>query len=214
MNDLLHNLPEHDPRPDLWARIEADLDSDAVLTRVTSELPLHEPNADLWATIETVLAEDAGDDLPVALPLKKQPGYVFPFTVVRPVWAGLAAAAVIMLVGVWLFLKPQSTESVRVEYAVETGRSMPNVASDNGPSTADERADAFIRQQCAEQQLACQRPEVHELRNQLTDLTAEQTRLEQERRTFGDDPRLVRAQVQVENQRAEVTKELITLLRS
>ena len=32
MNDLLSQLPEHDPRPDLWARIEADLDSDANIT--------------------------------------------------------------------------------------------------------------------------------------------------------------------------------------
>jgi hypothetical protein len=62
--------------------------------------------------------------------------------------------------------------------------------------------------------LACQRPEVHELRNQLTDLVIEQKRLDQERLTFGDDPALVRAQVKIENQRAEVTKELITLLRS
>ncbi len=46
------------------------------------------------------------------------------------------------------------------------------------------------------------------------DLTAEQKRIEQERQTFGDDPRLVQAQVQIDNQRADVTKELITLLRS
>ena len=213
MNDLFHNLPEHDPHPNLWARIEADLDSDAVLARVTGELPLLEPSADLWANIEQSLSGEAADE-PTVLPPNKQPGYVFLFTVVRPVWAGLAAAAVVVLVGVWLFFRSNAGESVRVEYAVETGRSVPNAASDDALSSADERADAFIRQQCAEQQLACQRPEVHELRNQLTDLTAEQTRIEQERRTFGDDPRLVRAQVQIENQRAEVTKELITLLRS
>ncbi|GAB3640274.1 hypothetical protein [Spirosoma arcticum] len=192
MNDLLNQLPEHDPRPDLWARIEADLTSDERLARAVGDLPTFEPKAHLW------------DDIPTD---RRNT-----FTVIRPLWAGLAAAAVVVLVGVWLFLRPGNDESVRVEYAVETGQSIPS--PDGVPSTADQRAEEFIRQQCAQQTLACQRPEVHELRNQLTDLTAEQERIEQERQTFGDDPRLVRAQVQIENQRADVTKELITLLRS
>ncbi len=81
-------------------------------------------------------------------------------------------------------------------------------------SDADERAEEFINRQCAEDRFVCQRPEVHELRNQLTELTEEQQRIEEQQQVFGDDPALIRAQVKVENQRAEVTKELITLLRS
>ena len=139
-------------------------------------------------------------------------------TIIRPLRSGLAVAAVIVLVGAWLFLRVGDNESVWVEYAVEAGRSIPasetDAAVDGVPSGVDQRAEAFIRQQCVEQALACQRPEVHELRNQLTDLTNEQNRIAEERRTFGDDPRLMRAQVQIENQRADVTKELITLLRS
>lgn len=203
MNDLRHQLPEHDPHPDLWTRIEADLNSEVILTRAISNLPTFEPKADLW---------DGIPDFGPVLTSKSQTDVRGVFTVVRSLWSGLAVAAVVVLVGIWLFLRPGNDESVRVEYAVETGQSMPSL--DDVPSTADQRAEAFIRQQCAEQTLACQRPEVHELRNQLTDLTAEQERIEQERQTFGDDPRLVRAQVQIENQRADVTKELITLLRS
>lgn len=211
MNDLLNQLPEHDPRPDLWARIEADLLSDERLARAVGELPTFEPKAGLW------------DDAPEISPVLLRQSQTEAATanrrdaIIRPLWAGLAAAAVVVLVGVWLFLWVGDGESVRVEYAVETNRSMitPDGAPfDNAPSTADQRAETFIRQQCDEQQLACQRPEVHELRNQLTNLTAEQERIEHERQTFGDDPRLVRAQVQIENQRADVTKELITLLRS
>lgn len=191
MNELFNQLPEHDPHPDLWARIEADLDSDAILMRAIADLPTFEPKG---------------------IPADRR----HIFMVIRPLWAGLAAAAVVVLVGVWLFVRPGTAETVRVEYATETNYSMaaPTDVLDDSPSTADQRAEAFIRQQCAGQTLACQRPEVHELRNQLADLTAEQERIEQERQTFGDDPRLVRAQVQIENQRADVTKELITLLRS
>lgn len=212
MNDLFNQLPEYDPHPDLWARIEADLASDEQLARAVSNLPHYEPKADLWERIEErvpnfspVLANES--------PTKIQ---AIPFTIIRPVRAGLAVAAVVILVGVWLFVRPEATESVRVEYAVETGRSasVDKVLANDTPSTADRRAEDFIRRQCAEQTLACQRSEVHELRNQLASLTAEQARIEQERQTFGDDPRLVRAQVQIENQRADVTKELITLLRS
>ena len=214
MNDLLNQLPEYDPHPDLWARIDADLTSDERLARVVSELPQHEPKAGVWERIE----ERNLDFSPVLL-VKDQTDIrvtYSPFTVVRPLWAELAVAAVVVLVSVWLFLRTGGEESVRVEYAVETGRSavVDDVLAGDSPSGADRRAEAFIRQQCAEQTVACQRPEVQELRNQLTDLTAEQGRIEQERQTFGDDPRLVRAQVQIENQRADVTKELITLLRS
>lgn len=201
MNDLLNQLPEYDPRPDLWARIDADLTSDERLARAIGDLPTFEPNGiPDFSPIFTAQNRTEVRDI-----------------ITRPLWAGLAAAAVVVLVGVWLFLRTGRAESVRVEYAVEAGRLMPAVADagpDGAPSGADQRAEAFIRQQCAEQTLACQRPEVHELRNQLTDLTNEQNRIAEERRTFGNDPRLVRAQVQIENQRADVTKELITLLRS
>lgn len=211
MNDLLSQLPEHDPHPDLWARIDADLTSDERLARAIADLPTAEPKADLWKRIE-----EPPPTLTSVSAERHQTESWNAFTVIRPLWAGLAAAAVVVLVGMWLFLRSEATETTRVEYATEINPLIASPADLPGdvPSTADQRAEAFIRQQCAGQTLACQRPEVHELRNQLTDLTAEQKRIERERQTFGDDPRLVRAQVQIENQRADVTKELITLLRS
>lgn len=215
MNDLFPQLPEYDPHPDLWARIEADLDSDATLARAVGELPQYEPTADLWATIDRQLTQPAHPsprpvapaDEPITRPLWQQP-------LTRQRWAGLAAAAVLVIVGTWLMVQPEATEAVRMEYAVEQTTTPADAAVTDESSAADGRAEEFIARQCAEQQIACQRPEVHELRGQLTDLTTEQKRIEQERLTFGDDPTLVRAQVKIENQRAEVTKELITLLRS
>lgn len=213
MNDLFSQLPEYDPHPDLWARIETDLDSDATLARVVGELPDHEPQANLWAAIDAQLTQPSVVAVtPVAQPVVVRPLWNQPIS--RPLWAGLAAAAMVVLVGVWLMIRPNPTEAVRMEYAVEQTTAAPDTDAIGETSAADERAEEFIARQCAEQQLACQLPEVHNLRNQLTDLTAEQKRIEQERLTFGDDPALVRAQVKIENQRAEVTKELITLLRS
>lgn len=206
MNDSLPSLPEFTPRPDLWARIEADLNADEQLSRVVQTMPAFAPKADLWETIEQELTPE--------VPAKVRPLWQQPQA--RQLWASLAVAAMLILVGIWLFLRPESTEKVRVEYAVE--QSGTNQKADSGAfsneSNADERAEEFINRQCAEDRFVCQRPEVHELRNQLTELTEEQQRIEQQQEIFGDDPALIRAQVKVENQRAEITKELITLLRS
>ena len=206
MNDSPPQLPEYEPHPDLWARIEADLLADEQLGRVMQTLPDYEPKADLWDAIVRDLRADE--------PAKIRPLWLQPST--RSLWAGLAAAAVVVLVGSWLFFRAEATETVRMEYAVE--QSETTNSTDLQPTdrqlSADVRAEEFIAQQCAEQNIVCQRPEVHELRNQLTNLTAEQERLDREQQIFGDDPTLVRARVKLENQRADVTKELITLLRS
>ena len=207
MNDLFDKLPEFDPRPDLWARIEADLDGDATLARVVGELPQYEPNTDLWDRITV----DIKAVQPVPVPAETRR---WTFIVVRPLWVKSVAAAMVVLVGTWLLRRPEAAETVRMEYAVEQTVDVPEGVDISRLPEADERAEAFIARQCAERELICQRPDVHELRSQLTHLTVEQKRIEQERLTFGDDPVLVRAQTKIENQRAELTKELITLLRS
>ncbi|GAB3500559.1 hypothetical protein GCM10027341_26060 [Spirosoma knui] len=211
MNDLFSQLPEYDPHPDLWNRIEADLDTDKHLKLALDELPQHEPKRDLWERIEDRLAE--ASSVQVDLERTGNNDLDRPlFIGIRPLWASVAAAAMIVLVGIGVMIQVSSTEQVRLEYAVEANVPEPTLSA--LPSLSDKRAEEFIARQCVEQQLVCQRPEVHELRNQLTELTAEQQRIEQERETFGDDPALIRAQVKIENQRVEITKELITLLRS
>ena len=206
MNDSLPQLPDYNPRPNLWNQIEADLDADEKLGRLVQILPTYEPKADLWNAIDRGLA--SSDTIKVRL-LWHEP-------TIRRIWVSLAVACVVILVGVWLFLRPHSREKVQMEYAVEQTDLQQHSAQSapEQPSSADKRAEEFIARQCAEQRLACQRPEVHELRNQLINLMADQQRITRERQLFGDDPALVRAQVKVENQRALVTKELITLLRS
>lgn len=206
MTNSLPPLPEYGPRPDLWSRIEADLLADEQLSRRLPDLPIHEPKATLWEAIEENLHSEA--------PTTIRPRWAIWTSSLT--WSGFAAAAVVILIGGWLAWPAEPAEAVRVEYAVERTETFPARTDDHllTQSSADRRAEAFIARQCAEQQLACQRPEVHELRNQLASLTAEQQRIEREQQIFGNDPALVRAQVKIENQRAEVTKELITLLRS
>lgn len=204
MTDSMPQLPEYDPHPDLWARIEADLQAEELLNRRLPELPSYEPRSTLWETIE----QELDSEQTIAIRSRWIP------QISRPLRAGLVAAAVVVLVGAWLFLRLRTSDAVHLEYAVEQTYSAPGQEPLSPASLADNRAEEFIARQCAEQQQICQRPDVHELRNQLVSLTAEQQRIEREQAVFGNDPDLIRAQVKVENQRAEVTKELITLLRS
>ncbi|MEZ0538216.1 hypothetical protein [Fibrella arboris] len=224
MNDLLALLPAYEPRPDLWDRIEADLDSDERLAIVVAELPDFDPDKDLWNRIEAAIdrpgidAADVQESPRLLAHPAVEPARTIPVArrigQVRWLGAGVAAACLVLL-GTWLFRYMTALPAERIEYAVEqqtepmaTDRELPE------QSAADQRAEEFINRQCEEAALVCQKPEVRELRAQLGELTNEQKRLAAERQTFGDDPALVMAQVKLENQRAEVTKELITLLRS
>jgi hypothetical protein len=200
----LKNLPQHDPAPDLWNRIEADLNADALIDSRLPGLPMREPGADLWDRIADELTETKV--IPIGRSNTRQ------LRATR--WLAVAAAVVLVVGGSWWLWpdnRPQTGERVTVAYSVETGTNLP---AEPLESVADNRAEAFIARQCAELTVACQKPEVHELRNQLVELKQEQQRIGQEIALFGADPALVRAQVKVENQRAEVTKEIITLLRS
>jgi len=227
MNDLLSRLPEYEPRPDLWNRIEADLESDERLTQLINELPAFEPDADLWARIDDALlaVDQTPDETPVithpateSAPIRRL-GQRLGQVQFAPHWRGWmgvgVAAACLLMLGTWLFRYTERQPDERIEYTVEQQAEWtPTDVETATDSPADQRAEEFINRQCEEAALACQRPEVRELRAQLGELSVEQQRLAAERERFGDDPTLVQAQVKIENQRADVTKELITLLRS
>ncbi|WP_080059621.1 hypothetical protein [Spirosoma aerolatum] len=203
MNDSLPQLPEYDPADNLWDRIEANLQADELFTRLSHELPLHEPNPDLWNSIEA--------NLSVSDTVKIRPLWQD----VRVQWASLAATVALLMVGIWSVWPAEMPEKVHIEYATESIKpvSTQKSTNTNWPATTS-RTEALIAKRCAQQKSVCQRPEVHELRKQLTALTLKQQRIEQEREIFGDDPTLLRAQTKLETQRAEVTKELLTLLES
>lgn len=221
MNDLLSRLPEYEPRADLWDRIEADLETDERLALTIGELPEFAPEADLWARIDNALsvAEQQAPDAPRVLAhpaTESGQNRRIGHRLGQIRWPGVGvAAACLILLGIWLFWYVATLPTERMEYAVEQPADWSPAETDSmNDSPADQRAEEFINRQCEEAALVCQRPEVRELRAQLGELTAEQKRLADERQRFGDDPVLVRAQVKLDNQRADVTKELITLLRS
>ncbi|GAB3913379.1 hypothetical protein GCM10028803_57450 [Larkinella knui] len=189
----LQNLPEHEPRPDLWDRIDADLRADAAIDRALDDLPVLEPAAGSWEQIAGRLEKP----------------------VVRPLWVRSfrwAAAAVVVLVGVWAVLQPASDEKVTISYKTEVVETDLTSMPEPLQSLADQKAETFIKEQCEQQTVVCQKPEVKELKQQLHELSSRQEAVEQELLVFGNDPALVQAQIKIENERAEVTKELVRIL--
>ncbi|WP_421828677.1 hypothetical protein [Larkinella sp.] len=191
----LQQLPEHEPRPDLWDRIDADLRADETIDRALDDLPVFEPKADAWEHIAGKLEK------PVVRPLWKP--------VLR--WTAAAAVAAVVM-GIWLVLQPASDEKVTIAYATETVETELTVASQPLQSAVDQKVERFINEQCAQQTLVCQKPEVKELKQHLNDLSSRKEAVEQELLVFGNDPALVQAQIKIENERAEVTKELVRIL--
>ncbi|GAB3329384.1 hypothetical protein GCM10027299_32660 [Larkinella ripae] len=192
----IHQLPEHEPRADLWDRIEADLRADDAIDRLLpDDLPVLEPKTDAWEQLAGRLEKP----------------------VVRPLWRssvrwGAAAAVAVLVGGVWLVWQPVSNEKVTIAYATETVEAETLGAEKPGLSVADRKAEIFIEEQCGQQTVVCQKPEIKELKQQLDQLNNRKANLEEELAVFGNDPGLVQAQIKIENERAEVTKELVRIL--
>lgn len=193
--DLNEILPEFEPKANLWSKIDQTLGFDDLLEAKIQDLPEFEPSVEWNSILEEISVE-------------KKPKIVkFP-SFVR--W-GIAASITLILGFVWLFNK-KSDEGV-ISYSVEKQVEIQSDLQAN-VSTSEGEAEEFINQQCEEVEVVCMKPEVKELRAELAELNLNQRDLETQIEQFGNDPALVQAQIKIENQKAQITKELINILRS
>ncbi|GGD77752.1 hypothetical protein GCM10011514_47110 [Emticicia aquatilis] len=193
--DLNEILPEFEPKANLWSKIEQTLDFDDLLEAKIKDLPEFEPSIEWNRVLEEISVE------------KKLKTVKFP-NFIR--W-GIAASVLLALGSVWLFNK-KSDEGV-ISYSVEKQVEIKSDLQAN-VSTSESEAEEFINQQCEEVEVVCMKPEVKELRAELAELNLNQRDLETQIEQFGNDPALVQAQIKIENQKAQITKELINILRS
>ncbi|WP_266363028.1 hypothetical protein [Tellurirhabdus rosea] len=209
LHDALDQLPDFDPRPDLWNRIAGELDAEATIDRAMLQLPEFEPAAEAWEALESRLANV---QMPPFGEMTASDGQST--EKIRPLWnrvpkraSILAAATVAGLLGGWLYLTLEPPETVTVTYSIE-------VAKPVQPKSAAPPIDArqLIAERCQEVKTVCEKPEVKELRTELADLDNRQAQLKEQLAVFGNDPQLVEAQARLQSQREEVTKELVELL--
>lgn len=214
----LHQLPRHEPAPDLWARLDAELTDNETLDRALTTLPEFEPKTDLWSTLESELGDEPAESArqAVATSFKVIRNTGFGQRSIR--WAAAASVTLALLGGYWFYqsnaLVKLAGETVTVAYSVETTDALPTdvVGEPATAQRADQDLEVFINQACEQQALACQKPQVQDLRQQLADLDQRKAQIEGQLRVFGEDPDLVKAQVRIENERADVAKELVNIL--
>jgi hypothetical protein len=195
--DLDKILPEFEPKPNLWNQIEQALDFEDLLQEKIMQLPDYEPVIEMWANVLEAISTEKEATKTINFPI-----------FIR--W--VAAASVLLIMGfVWYFYRP--SEEIMITYSVEK-QSILKPENNEHTSNIEANAEAFIKQQCEEIEVACMKPEVKELRQELAQLNTNQKELEAQMEQFGNDPALVQAQIKIENQKAEITKELINILRS
>lgn len=193
--DLNEILPEFEPKANLWSKIEETLDFDDLLEAKVKDLPEFEPSVE-W---NKVLDEISDGKKPKIV---KLPSFIR--------W-GIAASVTLVFGLAWFFYQ-KSDEGV-ISYSVEKQVEQ-KTEIQASTDQAENEAEEFINQQCEEVEVVCMKPEVKELRAELAELNLNQRDLETQIEQFGNDPALVQAQIKIENQKAQITKELIHILRS
>lgn len=188
--EAVNQLEEVEPRFTAWEELSTRLAFEDQLTAQVNHLPEVEPKADLWRRIEPRL--DA----------------------VKPLWPRhwrtlAAAASVIFAVGVIIWGNRQTAQKVTIAYTTESAADWNSpVPEVKGP----DKAEAFIAESCQRKSSICTTPDFRDLKGELDKLNAQKIRIEREIKTFGVHPDLVQAQIKIENQRAEITKELVQKL--
>ncbi|NBB22771.1 hypothetical protein GVN20_25675 [Runella sp. CRIBMP] len=188
--EAVSQLDEVEPRATAWEELSARLAfEDQLVEQVNSLLEL-EPNDDLWGRIEP--------QLDVVKPLWYQRW---------PSWA--AAAAVIFTVGLGIWWNGQPTQKVTIAYSTEL---VADWESTDVEINQPREVEAFIAESCQRKSAICTTPDFRDLKGELQELNSQKARIEHEIKMFGEQPDLVKAQIKIENQRAEITKELVQKL--
>ncbi|WP_044014111.1 hypothetical protein [Hymenobacter sp. APR13] len=226
-------MPTHEPAPDTWARLRAQLTAADAVARALPRLPTHEPDDDLWQAIASRLDEPVETNssdavlqpVPQAVPVRR----LWPAATWRLV-AGVAAA-VLVLVGVWwqrsaqplaprvaqTATQPAATSAPRETIAYSEEVVPAPAASPAAPAAFDplgEQGVSFIDAHCTSLPTVCQSDEFRQLRTQLSELETQEQGLQRDVRRFGATPELLQHQVQITTLKATVTRELVQLLIS
>lgn len=188
--EAVNQLEEVEPRFTAWEELSTRLAFEDQLTAQVNHLPEVEPKADVWRRIEPRL--DA----------------------VKPLWPRhwrtlAAAASVIFAVGLMIWWNQQATQKVTIAYSTESTAGWVSTVPE---AKETDKAEAFIAESCQRKSVICTTPDFRDLKGELDELNAQKNRIEREIKTFGEHPDLVRAQIKIENQRAEITKELVQKL--
>jgi len=225
----LGQLPPHEPAPDTWACIEAQLAADAALPRLVAELPAHEPEADLWVSIAGRLDAAEVAALPRTLgPPAAASRYAGWLASRRARHALALAASLVLLVlagaGWWQYrpaapaaiatVAPAGPRETLTVHEETLSAALPAALPAPPPDALESQGLAFIKKGCSRLPAVCNSAEFQSLNTQLTELQTQQQELRQASQRFGNSPELTREQARLVNLQAAVTRQLVNLLIS
>lgn len=209
LDEALQKLPIYSPKPLLWEQISVGLDemvAQEAYDASRKALPVYSPPINLWDRIESEL------DTPVSTPETK-PAPVIPIR--KKIYSrSLKYAAVIVFAitaGAYLFLTNHSgaieyTDSVQVNY----GQERVVLASYTPDWEEDEDAFQTVLSFCQEQSFVCERPDFRILKDELLELNHARESLKDALMRYGDDAELIAQLTQVEMERSDVLKKMIS----
>jgi hypothetical protein len=199
LRHALQNLPTYEPPASVWNGLTARLE-EAPLATALQRLPRYEPSGFIWQNLETELRRISD----------RRAWYR------QPAWrAAMAAGFAVVLAAIVFLSRAGSTEervvvSFTEEPAVEAS---PEVVAD-GPFAPDASALELVTAYCAEQVVACSTPEFKALKSQFDELDEACASLREALESYGDDPQLQQQLGELERERADVLKTLVSLTLS
>lgn len=178
------HLPVHNGSPECWERIVLRLQEEEILNTSLSTLPTH--NApDSWPVIEASITTRRRIHI----------------------WTLRTAAVVVIGLAVWIIsrsYRETQTKTVSVEIA--------SADFEFDHTDVSTNAIKLIRNASAQTEGLSTNPAFREMITDLEQLEHEQLELEKEIERNGVAPELIRAKVELENRRAQTTKNLIRLI--
>jgi len=196
LQKAIDQLPEFDPEPWLWHKIEVFLDFDQKISQASQALPEFEPEENQWNKIDLKL----GVGNRKIIPLKRLATY------------SLAAAASLLIIFITIkHFSPAGKEHITISYSTEIKTLINNL-----PSAAKTELDSenFIKLCCSRNPDRCESPEISSLKYELENLNHQYSLLNSVAEQYGNDENILKAYTKIETARSRVIRELVSKLKS
>ena len=195
LQNAIDYLPEIDPEPYFWNKIESFLDFGERISKTIPSLPSYEPGKSLWNNI-LIKLESRNRKI---ISLNKVAKYTL-----------ATAAAFLILICTWQLLLPRHKE-VYISYSIEH-----KILTDSlpGPAKTEQDSENYIRLSCSREPDRCESPEISSLKYELENLNRQYIILNAEAEHYGNDENIMKAYAKIEVTKSRVLRELISKLKS
>jgi hypothetical protein len=188
------NLPMLEPKTDVWEVISKRLDFDQKLSSAVKELPLYNPGEELWTIIEK--------QLPRKIQVHKTRNFVIGISV---------AASIAFTFGIWFFMHKSNRETVTVSEEIINDIKLPEAA---GKDSSSRQAFQFIDEQCKRNSYVCSKEGFSEKRLQLDEVESQLKSVDQVIHASGSSESLIKTRIKLENIKARLMKDILTIIES